>query len=85
MKEDFLTDEALNAVARKYGASVFQIMLAFTLREGGVAAIPKAASAAHVEENARAAELACAVTREDWAELDRVFWPPTAKMHLDMD
>jgi len=82
---DFFTDETLGALAKKYGASVFQIMLAFVLRNGDICAVPKAASAAHVAENAGAPALAAAITPAEWAVLDGVYLPPAYKMHLDMD
>ena len=83
MHRDFRTDPTLLAVAGKYGITVFQLLLAFTLRQGNVMAIPKAGSPAHVRLNAEAADVA--IGPEDWAAIDRVFWPPTAKMHLDIE
>ena len=82
---DFSSNAALCAVAEKYNTSIFQIMLAFVLRIKKICAIPKAASIAHIEENAAAPALAMAITPGDWAALDDVFLPPTAKMHLDME
>jgi diketogulonate reductase-like aldo/keto reductase len=60
-----------------------QLMLAFVLRHNTLAAIPKAGSTFHVEENAAA--LDTHVSSDDWARIDSVFWPPTSKMHLDME
>ena len=81
---DFATDATLGAIAQKYGASVFQVMLAFVIHNGACA-IPKASSAAHAAENAAAPALADALSAEDWAALDAAYAPPSAKMHLDMD
>lgn len=75
----------LRGVAEKYGASIFQIMLAFTLRNAVVSAIPKASSAAHAAENARALKLATVIDAGDWAALDAAYPPPAYKMHLDME
>ena len=83
MGQELLTDETLTAAAQKYNISVMQLMLAFTLRQNNLIAIPKAGSAAHTEQNAKAAELC--VSEEDWQKIDSVFWPPTAKMHLDIE
>ena len=77
------TDKTLISVAEKYGISVFQLMLAFTLRQKNVMAIPKAGSVKHAEENAAAVDIN--ISEGDWSVLDSVFWPPTSKMHLDMD
>jgi diketogulonate reductase-like aldo/keto reductase len=81
--QDLRSDPVLLRVAAKYGATVPQVLLAFVLRREGVMAIPKAGSAAHVRENAAARDLQ--IAPEDWAALDAVFWPPTSKMHLDIE
>ena len=83
MNRDFLSDETLLSVAEKYGISVFQLMLAFTLRKPNVTAIPKAGSVLHTGENAAASDIC--IFEEDWAKIDSVFWPPTSKMHLDIE
>jgi diketogulonate reductase-like aldo/keto reductase len=80
---DLLTSRVLRDTAGKYGVGVMPLLLAFVLRQAHVTAIPKASRPAHVEENAKA--LTLAVSDEDWAALDREFWPPTAKMHLDIE
>lgn len=78
-----LRDRVLAAVAARHGATPAQVALAWTLRDpGGVIAIPKAADAAHVRENAAAA--AIALTPEDLAELDAAFPPPKRKRPLEM-
>ncbi len=56
--------------------------LAFTLRQGGVVAIPQMATPAHVAENRPAADLR--LSAEDLAEIDRAFPPPTRRRSLDM-
>jgi len=60
---------ALAAVARRRHATPGQVALAFLTRRPSVIAIPKAASIAHVEENARLIEL----QPEDLADLERAF------------
>ena len=82
-RQDFLTDPTLCAVAQKYNASIMQVMLAFVLRQQGVTAIPKAGHALHVEQNAQA--LTLNISLADWQAIDDVFWPPSSKMHLDIE
>jgi diketogulonate reductase-like aldo/keto reductase len=59
---------ALAAVAARHGASARQVALRFVVRHPGVYTIPKAARAAHVEDNAGA--LSLELTAEDVAELE---------------
>jgi diketogulonate reductase-like aldo/keto reductase len=73
---------ALAGVARRHGASPFQVALAFVMRSGNAVAIPKAGDPAHVEENQRALDLE--LDAEDLAALDRAFPPPDRKLPLEM-
>jgi diketogulonate reductase-like aldo/keto reductase len=74
---------ALLAVAARHpGATPAQVALAWTLREGGVCAIPQMGSLAHIAENRPAAGLR--LTAADLAEIDRAFPPPRAKRALSM-
>ena len=57
----------VGAIARAHGATPHQVILAFLTREPTVFAIPKAATVAHVEENAGAGDL-----RLDAAEIARI-------------
>jgi diketogulonate reductase-like aldo/keto reductase len=83
MQKEILANGTLLSIAQKYEISVFQILLAFTLRRSNVISIPKSGSPEHVEQNA--AVLNISISNEDWTEIDRIFWPPTSKMHLDME
>ena len=76
------TRGALTAVAKRHGASPYQIALAWTLRRPGIIAIPKAGTVAHVRENRGAADIA--LTAEDIAEIDKAFPPPSRKTPLAM-
>ena len=67
-------------VARRYGATPVQVMLAWVMRTAGIIAIPKAGSVSHVEENARSLELTLA--EEDLRDIDKAFPPPTHKIRL---
>lgn len=77
-----LRHPALEAIARRHGASPAQVALAFATRRPNVFAIPKAGTTAHVIENAAAADLA--LTPQDLAEIDAAFPPPRRKMPLSM-
>ena len=67
-------------IAERHGATPAQIALAWTIRQPGVFAIPKAAREAHVRDNHKA--LSIRLKDEDLAELDRHFRPPTKKKPL---
>ncbi len=73
---------ALAKVAARHGVSPAQIALAWTLRAGGVLAIPKASDPAHVRENAAAGALV--LPAEDVSALDAAFAPPSRKRGLAM-
>jgi diketogulonate reductase-like aldo/keto reductase len=69
-------------IAKRHSATVFQIALAWVLRQPGLIAIPKAASLAHVAENAGAADIV--LTAEDLAAIDAALPPPSRKSPLEM-
>jgi diketogulonate reductase-like aldo/keto reductase len=62
---------ALADIAQAHGAAPRQVALAFLVRRPSVFAIPKAASVAHVEENAGAGDLV--LTREEIARAEAAF------------
>lgn len=62
---------ALQRVAQRHGATVYQVALAWLLaRSPAMLVIPGTSSVAHLEENIAAAEIQ--LTEQDRAELDRV-------------
>jgi len=64
-----LKDNALEAAARDYHASVVQLALAWLLhRSAAMLPIPGTSSVAHLEENMAAAKLK--LTAEDWKRID---------------
>jgi diketogulonate reductase-like aldo/keto reductase len=73
---------ALREVAERHGAGEAQVALAWLLRQDGVLAIPKAGTAAHVQENH--GSLALALDEADLATLDRAFPPPRKATPLAM-
>ena len=77
-----LRSPALTTVARRHGATTAQIALAWGMRHGHVISIPKASNAAHVRENAGAADIV--LTAEDLAAIDALHKPPVRKVALDL-
>lgn len=77
-----LRSRALRAVADRHGATPAQVALSWVLRQDGVAAIPKAGTPRHVEENRAALDLR--LTRQDLEELDRAFPRPAEATPLEM-
>lgn len=75
-------DRALREVAARHEAPASAVALAWVLRHSGVVTIPKAASRAHVADNARALEIS--LTDEDLVELDRAHPPPEDGGPLEM-
>jgi len=72
---------ALEAVARRHGATPMQVALAWTLRLPNVVTIPKATRPEHVRENLGA--LAVALDADDLEALDRTYPPPARSARLD--
>lgn len=73
---------ALQAIAGRHDATPAQIALAFLLAQHNVIAIPKAATPAHVEANAKA--LAIRLDADDMAMIDLAFPPPRRRTRLAM-
>jgi diketogulonate reductase-like aldo/keto reductase len=61
----------LQTIARRHGASVRQVALAFLTRASEVFAIPKASSVEHATENAAAGDIT--LSEEDLAQFDKAF------------
>lgn len=77
-----LKHAALKAVATRHNATAAQVALAWLLRQSGIIAIPKASRPEHVRENHAALEIR--LTRQDLAELDAAFPPPSGPQPLEM-
>jgi diketogulonate reductase-like aldo/keto reductase len=75
-------DKTFVALGQRLGVPAAQVALAWTLREPGVIAIPKAVREAHLRENLGAAQLT--LSAEDLAAIDRAFAPPKRKGRLAM-
>lgn len=77
-----LSHAALKALGARHDATPAQVALAWLLRQGGMIAIPKAASEKHVRENRAAADVT--LDADNLAELDKAFPPPKRKRSLEM-
>ena len=77
-----LSHVGLGTLAAARGATRAQMALAWLLAKEGVIAIPKASDAAHLRENAAAADME--LTAGELAALDALFPPPTRKRPLAM-
>jgi diketogulonate reductase-like aldo/keto reductase len=77
-----LRHKGLQDFARRHGMTPAQAALAWLLRQQGVIAIPKSASAAHVRDNVAARDVTLDAAQR--AELDRLFAPPTGPSALEM-
>lgn len=77
-----LRHKALVHLAAARGATPAQLALAWTLSLPGVVSIPKAATLAHVRENAAVRDIT--LTAEELAALDAAFPPPRRKQELAM-
>lgn len=74
------TDPLLQELAANHQASVYQVMLAWTLRNGNVLTIPKAGTPAHARANVQAGDLT--FTADELAALAKRFPAPTSKQPL---
>lgn len=77
-----LRHRALQTIATRLHATPAQVALAWTLREPGVLAIPKAGRVDRVRENHGALDVE--LSPGDLAQLDAAFPPPTRKKALEM-
>lgn len=77
-----LNHPALQEIAKHHNATPAQIVLAWSIREPGVIAIPKAVSPEHIRCNAEAA--AIQLSADDLSQIDSAFPPPTRKRALEM-
>ena len=79
---EVLDHATLKAIAGRHQATTAQVVLAWTMQEEDVIAIPKAGQTKHVRENFGA--LAIKLTKEDLREIDAAFPPPARKIALEM-
>ncbi|BCJ67677.1 aldo/keto reductase [Polymorphospora rubra] len=77
-----LGDPALREVAIRHDAKPAQVALAWTLRQEGVCAIPKASTPGHIQDLWGAFDLR--LSGDDLTMLDRAFPPPNGQTTLEM-
>ncbi|MFD0775530.1 aldo/keto reductase [Streptomonospora algeriensis] len=77
-----LADPTVGRIAQARGVQPGQVALAWTVREGDVVAIPKAADPDHVRQNAEATGIR--LTGEELTALDRAFPPPAGPGPLEV-
>lgn len=82
LRDGLLESRVVQDIAHAHRASAAQILLAWVISHQGVMAIPKAASVAHVEENAAALKIV--LNADDLARLDNAFPAPNRKTPLDV-
>lgn len=82
LRSGLLAHPQVQAVAKAHGVTAAQVLLAWVIQHQGVMAIPKAATVAHVEENAAARQIG--LTAEEMAKLNDAFPAPVGKVPLDV-
>lgn len=82
LRSGLLNHPVVNEIAHAHSASAAQILLAWVISHRGVMAIPKAASVAHVQQNAAA--LSIMLSADEIAALEKAYPAPNGKTALDM-
>ncbi|WP_226529871.1 aldo/keto reductase [Metabacillus niabensis] len=72
--------KVLKEIAEKHHATIFQILLAWCIRNGQTIAIPQSSKTAHVIDNVKAAEIQ--LTQQDLKQIDSVYPKPSMKQPL---
>lgn len=83
LRREITGNETVKAVAEKHDITPLQLMLAWSIRNGQVLAIPKSSKEEHVKLNAAAYEVE--LTEDDLNELDLAFPKPDHKVPLEMN
>ncbi|WEV76301.1 aldo/keto reductase [Bifidobacterium sp. ESL0800] len=83
LKTSMLTDPAVCKVAERHGVSTYELLIAWTVRDGNTLAIPQTSNPKHMRANIAAAGIE--LTQEDLAELDGRYPAPTHRIPLDVD
>ncbi|MFD1066845.1 aldo/keto reductase [Oceanobacillus locisalsi] len=72
--------QVLKDIAEKHEAGVYQILLAWSIRNGRTIAIPQSSNPDHVLNNLKAADIS--LTEQDLEQIDKVYPEPTTKQPL---
>lgn len=78
--ENFGKQKILIEIAEKHQCDVFQILLAWCIRDGNTIAIPKSSNPTHALANVKAAGIR--LDNEDLAKIDQCYTKPTSKVPL---
>lgn len=70
----------LKEIADNYQASIFQILLAWTIRDGNTISIPKSGNLQHMKENADSVNIT--LNEFELSKIDSVFRKPQSKQRL---
>ena len=82
LRSGLLNHPVVNEIAHAHSTSAAQILLAWVISHQGVMAIPKAASAEHVQQNAAALNIT--LSAQELSALDKAYPAPKGKTALDM-
>ncbi|MRN52232.1 aldo/keto reductase [Paenibacillus monticola] len=82
LRKGLLESEAVQEIAFAHGVTPLQVLLAWSIRDGDIIAIPKAGTVEHVAENAAAGLIT--FTKDDLWKLEDAFPRPSWKVPLDM-
>lgn len=82
LRQGLFTHPQVQEIAQQHQATAAQVLLAWLIQHRGVMAIPKAATVAHVAENAAALQLV--LTAQEIAALEAAFPAPGHKVSLAM-
>ncbi|WP_036608782.1 aldo/keto reductase [Oribacterium sp. P6A1] len=82
LKRGLMQNQTLEELAKKYGVSVPEILLAWNIRNGHTIAIPRSSRPEHTLSNAHADSIE--LTEEDLLLIDKAYPAPAKKVYLDM-
>lgn len=74
--------KVLNEVAKNHDATLSQILIAWTIRDGNTVSIPKSSNPERMRQNIEAGHIQ--LTAEDLAIIDQVFPEPTSKQNFSL-
>ncbi|MBY7144513.1 aldo/keto reductase [Virgibacillus sp. NKC19-3] len=80
--DNIIDNNVLQEIANQHHATVFQIMLAWTIRHGDVLSIPQSSDKKHIQENIDATSIQ--LSEEEMQLIDAEFPAPIRKMPLDI-
>jgi diketogulonate reductase-like aldo/keto reductase len=82
LKRGLYQNPVLKQIADNHNATISQILLAFTMRDGNTISIPRTGKKEHTLENAGADHIT--LTKEELEMIDKVYPAPKHKVFLDI-